>query len=101
MTNCELKVLQRNNETLEAVRRAADGEQSTAGSGFFKDGVIHQQWTPPGWDTDAMTVEQLVLPSLSRTVLEVAHQIALVGHLGKTKTADRVRQRFYWPSLFM
>ena len=102
LTASELKVLQQNDETLEAVRRAADGEQSTAGGGFFKkDGVIYRRWTPPGRDTDAMTVEQLVLPSpCRRTVLKVAHQIPLAGHLGKTKTADRVRQRFYWPSLF-
>ena len=102
LTASELKVLQQNDETLKAVRKSADGEQSTAGGGFFKkDRVIYRRWTPPGQDTDAMTVEQLVLPSPCwRTVLEVAHQIPLAGHLGKTKTADRVRQRFYWPSLF-
>lgn len=55
--------LQRNDETLEAVRRAADGEQSKAGGAFIKkDGVIYRRWTPPGRDTDAMTVEQLVHP---------------------------------------
>ena len=102
LTASELKVLQQNDETLKAVRKSADGEQSTAGGGFFKkDRVIYRRWTPPGRDTDAMTVEQLVLPSPCwRTVLEVAHQIPLAGHLGKTKTADQVRQRFYWPSLF-
>ena len=79
LTARELKVLQQNDETLEAVQRAADGEQSTAGGGYFKkDGVIYRRWTPPGRDTDAMMVE----------------------HLGKTKTADWVRQRFYWWSLF-
>ena len=102
LTASELKVLQRNDETLEAMRRAADGEQSTAGGGFFKKaGVIYQRWTPLGRDPDTTTVEQLVLPSpCRRTVLEVAYQIPLAGHLGKTKTADRVRQRFYWLSLF-
>ena len=35
LTASELKDLQQNDETLEAVRRAANGEQSTAGVGFF------------------------------------------------------------------
>ena len=56
---------------------------------------------PPRQDSGVAAIEQLVLPqSCRQTVLEVAHQIPLAGHLGKNKTADRVRQRFYWPTLF-
>ena len=47
-----------------------------------------------------MTVEQLVLPKkCGRKVMEMAHSIALAGHLGKKKTTDRVLQRFYWPTM--
>ena len=33
-------------------------------------------------------------------MLQLAHQIPLAGHLGRQKTAQRILQRFYWPSLF-
>ena len=40
--------------------------------------------------------EQLVLPKLCRAVvLWVAHTIPLAGHLGRNKTAQRIRQSFF------
>lgn len=48
-----------------------------------------------------MGVEQLVMPRMCRrTVLELAHEIPLAGHMGKEKTRRRILQRFYWPTLY-
>ena len=55
---------------------------------------------PPGRDEE-LVVEQLILPpKCRRVVLELAHSIPLVGHMGKNKTAQRILQRFYWPTLY-
>ena len=35
-----------------------------------------------------------------KAVREVAHKITMAGHMGKTKTARRILQRFYWPTLY-
>ena len=65
-----------------------------------RNGLLCRLWTPPGRDEE-MTTEQLVLPMQCRkAVLEVAHDIPLSGHLGKGKTAQRILQRFYWPTLY-
>jgi hypothetical protein len=97
----ELSKLQDQDGTLAKVRDAADGKPSTAGIGFFKrGGLIFRRWTPPGRGED-MEIEQLVLPKECRqTVLELAHDIPLAGHLGKEKTRQRVLRRFYWPTVF-
>lgn len=98
----ELKTLQAADTTLDAVRRAADGHPCSAGVGFFRrDGLLFRTWTPPRRDKQDMSVEQLVLPvQCRRTVLQVAHDIPMSGHLGKEKTAQRILQRFYWPTLY-
>ena len=42
-----------------------------------------------------------MLPKQCRmTVLRLAHSIPLAGHLGRDKTAKRVLQRFYWPTIY-
>ena len=97
----QLRELQRDDNTLAAVRQAAEGHPCTAGIGFFKrDGLIYRRWVPPGCDEE-MGVEQLVLPKRCRkAVLEIAHEIPLAGHMGRTKTSQRILRRFYWPTLF-
>ena len=84
---------------LEAVRRAADGHPCSAGVGFFRrDGLLYRLWTPPGREEE-ITTEQLVLPMQCRkAVLKVAHDIPLLGHLGKGKTAQRILQDFIGPN---
>ena len=42
-----------------------------------------------------------MLPKRCRgTVLKLAHDVHLGGHLGKEKTGRRLLRRFYWPTLF-
>ena len=44
---------------------------------------------------------QTVLPaSLVGDVLTLAHDVPASGHLGVEKTLERVRDRFYWPTIF-
>ena len=101
ITRQELKELQEGDESLrpawEQVRTVSLGE----GNMFFvREGLLYRRWSPVGAGEDR-EVEQLVLPQQCReSVLRLAHSIPLAGHLGKRKTADRILQRFYWPTLF-
>jgi len=83
----ELWSLQEGDGTLEAVRKAASGEACLGGIGFFKrDGHLFRRWTPPVPGSEEIVVEQLVLPNQCRqTVLRLAHEIPLGGHMGKNK----------------
>ena len=98
----ELKVLQAADTTLDSVRKEADGNpgDSSEVGYFWKDGLLFRKWIPRGYEEQDMAVEQLVLPMQCRnTVLQLAHDIPLSGHLGKKKTTQRLLQRFYWPTI--
>ena len=99
----QFKTLQEEDPTLESIRRAAENCPSLAGIGFFKrDGLLYRRWVPPRQGLEAVEVEQLVLPKKCREdVLKIAHDIPLAGHMGKEKTARRILQRFYWPTLYV
>lgn len=74
------------------------GEGKKEGDSY---GLLYRRWLPPGRNGKEMAVEQLVLPKSCReTVMRVAHCIPLAGHQGKDKTARRVLQRFYWPTIY-
>ena len=98
----ELKTLQETDTTLEAVRKAVAEKSDGAGGKYFeRNGLLFRQWVPQGRESEDMAVEQLVLPLQCRqTVLHLAHDIPFSGHLGKHKTAQRILQRFYWPTLY-
>ncbi|GFQ69197.1 retrovirus-related Pol polyprotein from transposon 412 [Trichonephila clavata] len=45
-------------------------------------------------------VKQVVLPTCKREeVMKVAHEIPLAGHLGESKTKQRIKYSFFWPKL--
>ena len=66
---------------------------------FFREGVLMRKWRPPKVPDDWQAVSQIVVPTGYRgEILKVAHDAA-AGHLGVTKTYDRVLRHFYWPGL--
>ena len=87
----ELRRLQENDKTINDLENKQE---------FIKrGGLLYHQWRPKRQSGEP--IEQLVLPtSCRRTILELAHRIPFAGHMGRDKTARRIQQRFYWPTLF-
>ena len=84
----ELRRLQDKDESLDRPRLIADGALSTAaGEQFFRqEGLVYRRYTPAGSNEDAHSVDQLVLPTQLRlAVLRLAHDIPMVGHLGRRR----------------
>ena len=103
VTSEELCNLQDSDKSLHRSRLIADGAPgATVGENFYRqNGLVYRQYSPPGSDDDAHSIDQLVLPTQLRpAVLKVAHDIPMAGHLGRKKTADRILQRFYWAGVF-
>ncbi|KAL5013072.1 hypothetical protein ScPMuIL_011623 [Solemya velum] len=47
-------------------------------------------------------IQQIVVPKPYRsTVLSLAHDTPLAGHLGNKKTRERILQCFFWPGIFI
>ena len=92
----ELIRLQKTDDTLAQVREAVSND-----SNFFNQGgLLYRKWRPPGRGEES-EIEQLILPkTCQRKVLELGHEIPLAGHLGVTKSRQRVLRRFYWPTVF-
>ena len=71
----------------------------------YKDeGVIMRKWEPKVATDNARTskrVDQVVVPLQCRkSILGLAHDAPMAGHMGVTKTKDRVLAHFYWPGIF-
>ncbi len=70
----EFKELQDADITLEEICKAANGEKSTAGSGFYRRyRVLYSQWTPPGRDDIVEPIEQLLLPLPCRRAVPIRY----------------------------
>ena len=96
----ELKAFQEADPSLKAAREGAEHGKSVNGVSFVvnHEGILHRVVEPR--EGEVIAREQLVLPLECRNmVIELAYSIPLAGHLGKHKTADRLLQRFYWPTL--
>ncbi len=64
---------------------------------FLDDGVLMRCWSP---SFTHESVRQIVAPQLFRLqVLTLAHDHCLFGHLGISKTYQRILRYFFWPGL--
>ncbi len=99
----EFKQEQASDVTLTSVRtRAADGTRRISKNGnvttfFYHKDLLYRSFESAG---SGRTFRQVVVPSkLRQTVMKVAHESIMSGHLGTRKTSDRVLAELFWPGV--
>ncbi|KAL8620854.1 hypothetical protein ACOMHN_047025 [Nucella lapillus] len=98
----EVRKAQEGDPSLEKLWKLARGEKRQevrGGKADFqvKNGLLHRMFTKT--KTGKVT-SQLVVPACFReTVMSVGHESLMAGHLGISKTADRVLSSFHWPGV--
>ncbi|PIK45984.1 hypothetical protein BSL78_17136 [Apostichopus japonicus] len=69
---------------------------------YLKHGVLMRKWRPRDVSSNDewRTIHQIVVPPVYRKgILSVAHDTPFAGHLGVTKTYNRILENFFWPGL--
>ena len=60
-------------------------------------GILCHKWYPQGKGLTGMVVNQVVAPKqIRKRILESLHDSPTGAHLGRSKTINQVRYRFYW-----
>ena len=89
--------LQQNDVTLARIMKSKDKCQTKNNVHWFemKKGILYRRHKTLG-STSSPSVKQLVVPKkLRKTIMTVAHDSILAGHMGVNKTLNRVRSAFY------
>jgi hypothetical protein len=95
----DLERLQKEDESLQVVRRLADEGTQTPHTFIHEGGLLYRIWRRKGHSEDS-SIQQLVLPHKCRQqVLRLAHSISLSGHFGRKKTFNHIALCFYWPTM--
>ena len=104
-TREDIVAAQQQDESLEKLRRIADGGQpKTVGKGhevqfFYDNGLLFRKYVLSP-QAGGRTFTQLVVPAPFRSqVMRLAHDSALAGHLKAKKTTERIMAHFYWPGM--
>lgn len=89
---------QKNDESLSSCwAYVTEPKCGKSASYLIEDGVLMRYWTPSSGCTHE-GVQQIVVPQSFRSqVLSLAHEHIMSGHLGITKTYNRVLRYFFWP----
>ena len=81
----------------------AENDVNSISTGYFaRNGVLMRKWKPTSvsMHEDWWDVHQIVVPCKHRReILYLAHDNPLAGHLGISKTYDRILRCFFWPAL--
>ena len=108
LTSTEFKKLQETDKSLDKLRKRIESDsverpRQWGTEVYYIDqtnGLMYRQFTSPP-EKGSVVHKQLVLPHpLRESVLEVAHDSILGGHLATKKTYDRVTSNFFWPGAY-
>ena len=80
----------------------AEEEVRKKGEGYYLQcGVLKRMWQPKSESDRQRPVSQIVVPEgwRRKSVLEMAHEHLMSGHMGVQKTYQRVLGNFFWPGL--
>lgn len=101
VTRDNLIKAQKDDVTLSKCFTAMNTDSRTEVDYFVENGVLVRRWkSKTVQEADCSTVYQVVVPTIFRAyVLSLAHDHVLAGHLGITKTYDRILRHFFWPGL--
>ena len=68
---------------------------------FLDNGILYHLWTPAGRNKKGPFIQLVVPKGLQLQIIQSAHDDVIAGHLGLTKTSEVIRQRLYWPNMFV
>jgi len=66
---------------------------------FKKGGLIYRKFVDTSLETEQVYVQLVVPQPLRETVIKLAHESIMSGHMGIRRTLDRVLTSFYWPGI--
>lgn len=68
---------------------------------IMEDGLLMRRWISDACEeSDSFAIYQVVVPTAYRSqVMSLAHDHPWSGHMGVTKTYERVLKHFFWPGL--
>ena len=95
----ELIVEQNNDISLLNAWKLAKGPVTLSRNSYFyeKEKILYRGF----YDRGGVLVHQIVVPQKYRkSLMQVAHDIPLGGHMGNRKTRSRLLQNFFWPGIF-
>ena len=69
---------------------------------YLKSGILMRKWRPPNAPVDQewQVFHQIVVPTIYRgSIISLAHDTPMAGHLGINKTYQKILNYFYWPGM--
>lgn len=97
----KLAELQRNDPKLKSCRDKAVSTETACTiplAFYWENGILKRKWTSANQQKQGY---QIVLPkTLRQSIIKLAHNQPLAGHLGTEKTKERILKSFYWPGMF-
>ena len=97
----DFRKAQDGDDTLTKIRALADsGKTFPSKNGYVKwcrrDSLVYREYT----SSDNTVSSQLLVPqSLRTTVMRLAHESIMAGHMATKHTVSRVLSEFYWPGV--
>jgi hypothetical protein len=97
----KLSKLQREDPNLKSCRSKAVNARSALDmplAFYWENGILKRKWKSQDGNRQR---DQIVLSTnLHKTIIELAHDLPLAGHLGTEKTKERILRSYYCPGLF-
>ena len=100
VTPNQIRKAQNEDRSLKVMKARCEAKECLKNASYFmKNDLMHRKFSSPNIERGRLFTQLIVPQQFRKTVMKLAHESIMAGHLAVKRTIQKVLLEFYWPGI--
>ena len=100
VTPDQIRKAQNEDQSLKVMKARCEAKECLKNASYFiKNNLMYRKFSSPNIERGRLFTQLIVPQQFRKTVMKLAHESIMAGHLAVKRTIQKVLTEFYWPGI--
>ena len=100
VTPDQIRKAQNEDQSLKVMKARCEAKECLKNASYFiKNNLMYRKFSSPNIERGRLFTQLIVPQQFRKTVMKLAHESIMAGHLAVKRTIQKVLSEFYWPGI--